>query len=394
MAHILFVYKQFPAPSVGHAGGESLFKMMVALHARGHQISLVTRILDEEAKYLPAVNNICAHILTVPHHKSLKGFRLLAWIRSYFALRRAAKRAILLWKPDLLHVETTQTALALLGLKRPPASFRTQDVNWFLEEQHLKNVIGLHRYLTWIKKLIFRCLEPFLCNKYELMLAISLGDQALLAPVCKGPELLLLPLSPTLDTKSNCLPAVSHSKNILFVGAMSRDHNINGVIWFLDEIWPKISKMDPDIHFYIVGGNPPLQIIKRAAEDNHILVTGYVDDLTPWYKAATVFVSPLLIAGGLLQKLMDAMTMGIPVVATPSCNHGISACPQTEIIIADDPLNFAQEVLDLINDEEKCAQIGLAGQRFLTSNYDTDKAIDLWESALLALLPGNSNSVQ
>lgn len=387
MAHILFVYKQFPAPSVGHAGGESLFKMMVALHDRGHTISLVARILDEEAKHLPDIHNICTKVLTVPHHKSLKGFRVLTWFRSYFSLRNAAKRAIQLWQPDLLHIETTQTALALLGLKRPPTSYRTQDVNWFLEEQRLKSDTGFHRFVTLIKKNLFRWLEAYLCNQYELMLAISLGDQRLLRPVCQHSEILLVPLAPALDSTKQCLPAVPSGKNIVFVGAMSRDHNINGVMWFLDEIWPGISRMDLQAHFYIVGGSPPLHLQQRAAEDDHIMVTGYVEDLTPWYKAAVVFVSPLLIAGGLLQKVLDAMTMGIPVVATSPCNHGISANPQTEMIIADDPLTFAHEVVNLLNDKEKCAQIGLAGQRFVNSHYAIDKAIDLWESALLAMLP-------
>ena len=392
MAHILFVYKQFPAPSVGHAGGESLFRMMRALYDRGHQVSLVARITDEEQRYFPAVKEICSHVLTVQHHKSIVGPIWLIWPSSYISLRRAARYAIRNWNPDLLHVETTQTALALIGISRPPASYRTQDVNWFLEEQRLKYTTGLARILTQVKKIFFRALEQYVCNKYDLLLAISLGDRALLAPVCKHTELILLPLSPALNANVDIPPAVLYSKTVVFVGAMSRDHNISGVKWFLDEIWPKIRNKDSQARFYIVGANPPNEIIERTTRDESITVTGYVDDLTPWYKAATIFVSPLRIAGGLLQKILDAMTMGVPVVATSPCNHGISARDQSEIVIADSPSDFALRVVELLNNPQKRAQIGLAGQEFVATKYGAEKSIDRWESALLALLPAKSGS--
>ena len=368
-------------------GANPFTVLMLALHDRGHQISLVARIRDEEAQHLPILQRLCTHISTVTHHKSLSGNRLFSWSRSYFALRLAARRAIEIWQPDLLHVETTQTALALLGIKHPPASYRTQDVNWYLEEQRLQRETGLHRFVTVIKRNVFRWLEPFLCNQYALMLAISLGDQRLLKPVCHHPEIILVPLAPAFDSSTKCLPAVAPGKNIVFVGAMFRDPNIEGVLWFLDKIWPEILQMEPTVHFYIVGGDPPVYVQQRAAAENQVVVTGYVEDLAPWYKAAAVFVSPLLVAGGLLQKILDAMTMGIPVVATSPCNHGISAMPHVEIVIEDDPVNFAQAVVKLLKDPELRAQIGLAGRKFVQSNYESDKAIDRWEAALLAMLP-------
>ncbi len=393
MAYILFIYKQFPAPAVGHAGGESLFGLMVALHRRGHRLALVARMREEERALLPAVAAICERVITVPHHRSLPGWRSLALARSYLGLRRAAKKALRELRPDLVHIETTQTAIVLLGLRLPPSSFRTQDVNWFMWQQKAAHARGLRRLLAQAMVAAFRVFEPALCRRHDLILAISAGDRALLAPVCGRRPLLLLPLAPATSTSPDAPPAVPSGSStaltasppmLLFVGAMDRAHNLAGVTWFLDHVWPRIREAMPDVRFYIVGGRPPAELQARA-DGASCFVTGFVDDLAPWYRAATVFVSPLLVAGGLLQKVMDAMAFGVPVVATSVCNHGLGATPGEHLLTADTAEAFAAAVLTLLRDPEARGHLGSAGQRFIQTHYDSEAAIAQWEAALTGL---------
>ncbi|MGC9396660.1 MAG: glycosyltransferase [Anaerolineae bacterium] len=386
MARTLFIYKQFPAPSVGHAGGESLFGLMEALHRRGHRLALVARMRDEERALLPAVEAICERVITVPHHRSIPGWRPLALVRSYLALRRAAKRALRELRPDLVHIETTQTAVVLLGLRLPPSSFRTQDVNWFMWEQKAIHARGLKRLWAKAMTAAFRAFEPLLCRRHDLILAISEGDRALLAPVCGERRLHLLPLAPAVPAGPDAPPAVPPGPPaLLFVGAMDRAHNLAGVMWFLDHVWPRIRETWPDARFYIVGGHPPAELQARAEKD-HCVVTGFVDDLAAWYRAATVFVSPMLVAGGLLQKVVDAMALGVPVVATSVCNHGLGATPGEHLLAADTPEEFAAAILALLRDPEARARLGSAGQHFIQTRYDTETAIAQWEAALIRLL--------
>ena len=182
MAHILVVYKQFPAPSVGHAGGESLYTLMASLHARGHTLTLVSRIRDEERPYMPDVAAICEKIVAVTHHRSRNEPRLLAVPLSYLAFRRAVRRTLKETRPDFLHVETTQTAAVLLGLDRPQSSYRTQDVNWYLQAQRMMRTKGIDWLASWARYRFFQWLEPRLCRRYDLILAISEGDRELLDP--------------------------------------------------------------------------------------------------------------------------------------------------------------------------------------------------------------------
>ncbi|MBN2004232.1 MAG: glycosyltransferase [Anaerolineae bacterium] len=382
MAHVLFVYKQFPAPAVGHAGGEALFGLMQGLRRRGHHLTLVARILETEKAQLPSVKAVCDAVITVPHHRDLPGPRPLAIARSYLALRRAAAGALRSVHPDFVHVETTQTALVLLGMALPPASFRTQDINWFLQAQRRQHLHGAPAFVARGMELVFHCLEPLIWRKYEVLLAISEGDRHLMLPHKANKPLILLPLAPALATRGHPLPAVTDGPVLLFVGAMARDHNINAVKWFLKHIWPRIHATAPQARFCIVGGAPPDEI-RAAADGSSVVVTGYVADLTPWYEAADVFVAPLLVAGGLLQKVVDAMAMGVPVVATSVCNHGLCANPGEHLLTADTPEDFAAAVLDLLHNAGARSRLGAAGRRFIDEHYNLEAALDRWEQALL-----------
>lgn len=381
MGHILIAYKQFPAPAVGHAGGQSVYRLLEQLHRRGHRLTLVARIRDEERRHLERARSLCERVVTVPHHRSLPGPRPLAILRSYAALRRATIQTLRETQPDILHVEFAQTAVALLGVRYPHTSFRAHDVNWFLLAQQATRQRGLARLRSRLLERVFRWAEPRLYRRFDLIAAISEGDRRLLAPRCAPQPVLLFPLSPNLQPRPEVQPAVSPGPNLLFVGAMSRPFNLQGVTWFLERVWPHILREVPTARFYIVGADPPESL--RAYHDGaRVFVTGFVKDLSAWYAAATVFVSPILVAGGLLQKVMDALSMGIPVVATSVSNHGLCATPARRLCIADAPDAFAEAVVALLRDPRRRETLGAAGQEFVHTHYDPEITIARWEEAI------------
>ena len=378
---VLIIYKQFPAPTVGHAGGESVFRLLTVLHQHGAQVSLVARIRDEERSLLPQVTPLCERVYTVPHHRSLRGPRPLALLCSYLALRRMAVRALREIQPDWVHLETTQTAVILLGMRLPRASFRTQDVNWFLLEQQAARQRGWRQALTRLQAAVFRRVEPWLYRRFEVLAAISEGDRHLLA--AQGLNPLLLPLAAHVTPAAPRTPVVATSPNLLFVGDLRRAHNLNGVRWFLDEVWPRIRAARPDVHCYLVGGHPPAWL-KARADGKHLIVTGFVDDLTAWYQAADVFISPLLVGGGLLQKLVDALTLAVPVVATPASNYGLGAVDGEHLLLADEAADFAQAVVTLLQEPSRRRELGQAGQTFVQTHYDPRAAEAQWIATLQA----------
>ncbi|MCU0519755.1 MAG: glycosyltransferase family 4 protein [Anaerolineae bacterium] len=381
MARILVAYKQFPAPSVGHAGGESLFALMQALHRRGHRLALVARIAADERQYLSLTAAICDAVYTVPHHRTMRGPRPLAIVRSYLALRAALRHAIRAERPDFLHVETLQTAAITLGLRRPPATYRTQDVNWYMVEQRLPRLHHVRRWLARGERWLLRRLEPWVARRYDLTLAISEGDRRLLAEAIGDARLLLVPLAPAVTHSLGMSPAAAGDANVLFVGAMSRDHNHQGIMWFLDHIWARVLTARPDARLYVVGRGPSEALLRRV-DGRSVVVTGSVEDLAPWYEAATVFISPLLVAGGMLQKVLDAMAMGVPIVATSVCNHGVGATPGEHLLIADAPEHFADAVVSLLADAGERARMSAAAQEFVARHYNLDTAVARWDTVI------------
>lgn len=321
----------------------------------------------------------CERIVTVPHHQALSGPLPLRIARSYLTLRQAVARTLRETRPDLMLVEFTQTALVLLGVRRPFTALRPHDVNWFLLEQRAQYQRGLRRLGTLALARLFGRLEPWLLRRHDQILAISEGDRRLLTLRCRPTPTLLLPLAPALSAGVSSQPAVPSGANVLFVGAMYRGPNTEAVDWFLSRVWPKVTAEVPEAKFYAVGYAPPPQIQARA-DGQRVFVTGYADDLTPWYQAATVFVSPVRVAGGLLQKVLDALAMGVPVVATSVSNHGIGASPGRHLLIADEPEEFAAAVVQLLRDPALRAQLGQAGQEFVRARYNLDEALDRWEA--------------
>ena len=384
MAHILIAYKQFPAPDVGHAGGQSVYRLLDALHRRGHRLTLVARIRDEERVHLDTLRPLCDQIYTVPHHRSLPGPRPLALLRSYVALRRMTRRALEESQPDVLHVEFAQTAVALFGMRYPLTSFRAHDVNWFMMTQQAKQHDGTAKAKSRLLERFFRKAEPRLYRTFDVIAAISEGDRRLLAPACAPQPVHVLPLSPNLKPRPNLEPAVAAGPNVLFVGAMWREYNIQAVQWFLDNVWPGVRETVPEATFYIVGSKPTPEI-QAHHDGEHVIVTGFVDDLASWYASAAVFVSPMLVAGGLLQKVVDAMGMGVPVVATSASNHGLSATPGEHLRIADDPRAFADDVVSLLQDREERAKLATAGQNYIQTHYDPEVTVAQWEATLFDL---------
>lgn len=378
-ARILIAYKEFPAPSVGHAGGQGIFRLIQTLHRRGHRIVLVARLRKEEEPLVQETLPYCERLVTVPHHQALSGPLPLRIFRSYLALRRAVARTLKETRPDLLLVEFAQTAVALLGVGKPFAALRPHDVNWFLLEQRAGRQRGLRRTFTAFLARRLRPLESWLYRRYGQVLAISEGDRHLIALYSRPRQVLLLPLSPAFSDGSEGPLPVPPGPNVLFVGAMYRRPNVEAVEWFLDEVWPRVLQEVPEARFYVVGSAPSPSLQARA-DGERVFVSGYVGDLAPWYRAATVFVSPLRVAGGLLQKVLDALAMGVPVVATPVSNHGVGGVPGEHLLLADDPEEFADAVVRLLRDPDLRERLGRAGREFVLQRYDLEAAVARWES--------------
>jgi glycosyltransferase involved in cell wall biosynthesis len=155
---------------------------------------------------------------------------------------------------------------------------------------------------------------------------------------------------------------------ILFVGSMDYHANIDAVLWFASEIWPRIAPRLPGRKFTIVGRRPPEAV--RALASDSIEVTGTVPDVRPYYREAVLSVAPLRVGGGSRLKILESMAARVPMVSTTIGAEGLEIEAGKDYLRADDPAGFAEAVVGMAERDELRTSLALAGRKLVESRYD------------------------
>lgn len=164
-------------------------------------------------------------------------------------------------------------------------------------------------------------------------------------------------------------PELQKEFYISFTGAMDYFPNEDGVVYFCEQVFPLIRAKIPDIKFYIIGRNPTPRV-EKLAQDPHVIVTGGVDDVRPYLRYSQLGVIPLRMARGIQNKILEAIAMGLAVVATSNAFEGLSLIPGRDIIVADDLQKIADGVIDLLKNKSKRDAIQKSAQKILREKYD------------------------
>ena len=134
---------------------------------------------------------------------------------------------------------------------------------------------------------------------------------------------------------------------IVFSGTMDYKPNIEAVSWFANEILPLIRKTVPHAHLNIVGAKPAPSVLALGTLPG-VTVAGSVPDMRPWLQQANVIVTPLKIARGIQNKVLEGMAMARPVVTTPEALDGITARPGQDLLVARGAPEFADQVVSVL----------------------------------------------
>ncbi len=175
----------------------------------------------------------------------------------------------------------------------------------------------------------------------------------------------------------------------VLVGAMDYRPNIDAARWFADAVWPAIRAALPAARFLIVGSKPTPEVHALAARPG-IAVTGRVPDVRPYLAAATVVVAPLRIARGIQNKVLEAMAMARPVVATPQAHEGIDARPGIDLRVEAEAPAFAAACLALAADLARAHALGQAARARMVARYAWEPNLRLLDGLLLERAGGRN----
>jgi sugar transferase (PEP-CTERM/EpsH1 system associated) len=143
-------------------------------------------------------------------------------------------------------------------------------------------------------------------------------------------------------------PYPAGTQQIVFTGNMDYWPNADAAMWFARDILPLVRRTHPRAHFTVVGANPG-PAVRALAQLPGVTVTGRVDDVRPWIAHADVSVCPLRIARGIQNKVLEAMALGRPVVASPQAYEGVRAQAGTELLVADGAQATADSVAAVLD---------------------------------------------
>lgn len=172
---------------------------------------------------------------------------------------------------------------------------------------------------------------------------------------------------------ASCRTTKKKPRSLVFLGSMDWMPNIDAVLWFAQEIFPRVKSQFPELTLSVVGRNPTSEI-KQLAKIPGIEITGTVDDVKPYMGQAEVMIVPLRVGGGTRVKIFEGMAAGLPIVSTRIGAEGLPVRDGENIFLADTPETIAEKIATLIEDPKLRLLMGKSAAGFVTEHYS-------WESA-------------
>ncbi len=374
---ILLLTSRLPYPP--YRGDKlKIFNLIKQLSKRGHEITLLSFISSkDELQYVTMLKEYCSEVKTIylPVWKSIlncicnipanKPFQVAYYKSKTF--KRQIENEFESKQFDIVHVHLIRMAQYMKDFRIPRILDLTDAGSLYLE-----------RFLNTNKNIIYKLLlktELTRLSKYEKILeyfnrclVCSAVDKEFLLKNAPKAKIDLLYNGIDLDYFTNTQNVEREPNRIIFTGNMSYFPNSDGVHYFVKEIFPLIKKQIQDAKLYIVGKDPPPSILKLAQHD--IIITGFVHDIKDYYLKSSVVIAPIRFGAGTLNKILEPMALGVPVVTSFIGVEGLPVETGRDILIADTPEDFANAVVKVLKDPDMQKRLSENAKNIVRSLYD------------------------
>ncbi|MCS6964654.1 MAG: glycosyltransferase [Thermoflexus sp.] len=371
------------------------FGFLQALARRGHRIRVlaVQPPEDRDADLAPMRRlGVEIHCFPLSRGRTLwnagwawiRGGPLQAGYADHPGLREALRQS--LREPwDAVHIEHLRGAGFAREIPADRLVFDAVDSITRLFEQARAMAPGrLTRWLARLELARTRQLEAGWLSTFPRIVVTSEEDAAALRRLAPNGQASFTVIPNGVDLEFFQPWAVPRDPaTLIFTGKMSYHANVAAALDLIGEIMPRIWARRPEVRLWIVGRNPPSRL-RRAARDPRVEILGTVPDLRPYLARATLAVCPLRYAVGIQNKVLEAMAMGTPVVATPPVLGGLRAIPGQDLVVAEGPEAFAEAVLRLLDAPAQRSAMGAAGRAYVEQHHRWEALVERLEEVYAA----------
>jgi glycosyltransferase involved in cell wall biosynthesis len=255
--------------------------------------------------------------------------------------------------------------------------------------EHASGFFGKMLYLTECRKL--RASEAEVARRFDRVLLISRYDLNAIEQKTPLHNVFFSPHGIDFTYFSPDTNVQKEPHSLIFTGNMNYAPNVDAALYFYREIFPSIRTQVPDVKWYIVGADPAIEI-KSLRRDPAVHVTGRVPDLRGYMNRAQVGIAPIRIGAGLQNKVLEGMSIGLPMVITSVANEGIQAIDGENVLIADAVSDFSDRVVSLLKNPRQGIQLGVGARDFIVRNWSWEKHFGDLEQMFGSLINQNKQS--
>ncbi len=232
--------------------------------------------------------------------------------------------------------------------------------------QNQKNI--LLKIFAWLQYKKFLKYEPSLCQKFDACFMISSQDKKKLLNYSTNINAIVI--NSGVDDDLFRLKKINVNKYSIFhIGSLNWYPNLDGLMWFLDKVFPKIISKEPQCKLFIYGSKLPEDVLLKDEIKNHIVNVGFVENLWLELSDKQIAIVPLRIGSGIRIKIIELLAAGNAVVSTSIGAEGIGLTNKQNILIVDDENIFADVILKLFNEEYEIKNMIDTSKNFIRKNY-------------------------
>ncbi len=260
--------------------------------------------------------------------------------------------------PDLIYVYSSSMAQFALRHRGPVRLMQFAELDsdkWRQFAAAARGPLGRWLYGREARELL--AFETRVAREFELSAVVSDVERELFLRLIPGVEPLVLPNGVDVDHFRTAGDAARHPRTAIFTGVMDYEPNIDGVRWFVAECWPALRQRFADAQLLIVGSRPA-PAVQELARTPGVTVTGRVPETPPFFDRAAVAIAPLRLARGVQNKVLEAMSMALPVVSSPQAAQGLGDVPADTLRIAADAAATTAAVAELFADPAAARAMG------------------------------------
>lgn len=396
-SNILYIVHRVPYPP--NRGDRIRSYHLLSYLARRANVHLAT-LNDEplEPGTVGALERLCRQVAIEPLDKR-------RWLRAAGSLARGHSATVELFSSPRLR-ETIQRwsttirfdavfvfcssmapYLDVQGLANVPVVMDLVDVDSQKFADYAATSWGPKAWLYGLEARRVRQLERFICQRAQAVTLVSEAEADILRQICPNDNTTVVKNGVDLEYFRPASDVVQRERCV-FVGALDYLPNVQGIGWFCREVWPRVIRLHPAATLEIVGRNP-VASVRSLSTLAGVRVVGTVPDVRPHLSAASVAVIPLQIARGIQNKVLEALAMAKPVIASPGALEGLGVTPGEHVIAARSTSEWVEALEGVFGDPPMAAGLGNAGRRFVEAEHNWETCL----SPLDELLPLKGESV-